>query len=148
MKDNKIIVGVLGLPIRKNGKGWEFFLTQRLAPHRKDINLKWQLAGGELEFGETPEQTLVREFQEELAIIPQILYPYPIVISHTWQTSKSQIILLNYLVDIGNQQPQNVDPDHETGKMGWYSNTEIRTLDCLPNTHNIIDRAQEIIDSI
>jgi len=107
-----------------------------------------------MEFGETPDQTLIREFKEELNIVPVILHPNPIVTTNTWLKNKAghganaHVLLLTYIVDIGMQIPQNIDPDHETGEMKWYSRAEIKTLDCLPNTHFIIDRAQEIIDDL
>jgi len=151
-KGQKIIVGVLGLPIRKNGKTIEFFLSQRLAPYKPDIHLKWQLSGGVMEFGETPQQTLIREFQEELSVIPEISYPYPIVITNTWRKGvaghnhNAHVVLIAFLVDIDNQIPKNTDPDHETGDMKWYSIDEIKDLNCLPNTHQIISYAQDILD--
>jgi len=150
-KGKKIIVGVLGLPVRKNGKGWEFFLTQRLSFKHSDAHLKWQLAGGGMEFGETPEETLVREFQEELSVTPKIIYPHPIVITNTWNNNtaghshNAHIVLLNYLVDIDNQKPINTDPDCETGDMGWFNWNEIQKLDLMPNSQAIFAQAKQII---
>ncbi len=147
----KIIVGVLGLPIRKKGQEYEFFLTQRVAPNRLSIHLKWQLSGGEMEFGETPQQTIIREFQEELSVTPDIRYPHPIVVTNTWRkdgdtfSSNVHLLLLAFIVEIGDQHPINSDPDHETGEMRWFTETEIAHLDCLPNTQHIISQALQIL---
>lgn len=149
--NSKIIIGVLGIPIRNYGQDIEFFLTQRIAPKKHDIHQKWQFAGGGLEPGETPEQTLIREFKEELSVIPKIIFPYPIITTTFWGGNisehkfRSQVLLLAYLVNIGTQKPVNTDPDHETGDMGWFTLEKISQLNCLPNTHKIINQAQVII---
>ena len=75
-KSNRItIVGELGLPIRKDRK---FLITRRDSPQKKSWHNKWQVAGGEIEFGETPEQALSREIHEELGVSARIIFPYPI----------------------------------------------------------------------
>lgn len=58
--------------------GREVLLSMRHAPGIKGLDGKWELPGGKIEFGETPDRALVREIQEELGfkIIPQRLLPY------------------------------------------------------------------------
>lgn len=43
------------------------FVDGKVVLVRNDRN-EWELPGGRLEIGETPEQTLAREFEEELSI--------------------------------------------------------------------------------
>lgn len=71
----RIVVGVLGLPVNKKQ---EVLLTRRHAPENVAFHHKWQIAGGEMEFGEKPEETLKREIWEELRVKPKILHPLPI----------------------------------------------------------------------
>ena len=54
---------VVAALIWDNGK---FMICQR--PATKARGLLWEFVGGKVEFGETKEQALVRECQEELAI--------------------------------------------------------------------------------
>ena len=116
-------------------------------------NYKWQLAGGGMEFGETPEEALVREFQEELSVTPTIIHPNAIVMTNTWMGGDDDtrddvhIILICYLLDIKDQQPIITDPDEETGDFGWFSYEQIMKLDCLPKTKQYIKRAKYIVQN-
>ncbi len=146
MKKPKIVVGILGLPINHQK---QFYLTRRDAPKRPIWHNKWQVAGGGLEFGEEPEQTLKREMQEELQVDIKILYPQPILRSQVWYGAESdhnqdaQIILATYIIDIGNQAPK-PEEDEETNAGGWFSIEEILELDSLPLTSKIVTTAHQM----
>lgn len=146
-KEKKIVVGVLGLAVNKEGK---FLLTRRCAPGIKAWHHKWNIPGGGLEFNEIPEETLIREFNEELGVKPQILDSRPLVKSNTWYSHESsrefdaQVILLVYLVDIGNQSVD-ISGDDEADDFGWFTLAEIEKLDNLPITVSTIKEASKII---
>jgi 8-oxo-dGTP diphosphatase len=145
----KISVGAMGLPIRKDGK---FLLTRRNAPGISAWHNKWQIAGGALEFGETLEEALARELQEELCVSTRIIYPQPIVKTSIWygheteRKQDSQIVLITYLVDIGKQKID-IFRDDETNKYGWFTLDEAIKLDSLPMTIEIVKEAEKIIKS-
>jgi len=137
-----IFPGVLGLAVDREGK---YLLTRRHEPGNSRIHQKWQLPGGGLEFGESVEQVLAREMEEELKVSVRILFPYPIVKSHIYdyQNKKIEVLLLCYLVDIGSQKPEIGDP--ETAEFGWFSADEAQKLDYLPLTIEFITEAEKII---
>ena len=54
-------INVVGAAIVKDGK---LFIAQR--PDKGEVALKWEFPGGKIEEGETPQQALVREIEEEL----------------------------------------------------------------------------------
>ncbi len=150
MKNQKIIVAALGIPVSSDGK--KVLLTQRHAPGNPAWHHKWQIAGGGVDFGETMEQAVVREMYEELHVKATIIHPYPIVKTSIWYAKESdekmdtQVILISYLVTIGDQVPDlSHDPDWETSAYGWYTLEEARLLDCLPLTLPAVEEAFELL---
>jgi 8-oxo-dGTP pyrophosphatase MutT (NUDIX family) len=146
----KMITAVLGVPISKDKK---FLMTKRHAPGNPLWHNKWQFAGGGLNHGETVEEGLLREMWEELHVKAQIIYPHPIVKTriltkkNTDEAGEATIVLMLYLVDIGDQKPDlSHDPDWETNDWGWFSYEEASKLDSLPMTMDFLDDASQLLD--
>ncbi len=140
---SKIFVnGVLGLAI--NDKH-QVFLTQRNEPNDVKFHKKWNIPGGGIEWGEKPEVTLVREFREELNILPTIVSPHPITI--TSLQGDAHVLLLCYVISIGDQTVDtSVDPDKETLAYNWFTLDEVKTLDTLDGVIETITQAFAIIN--
>lgn len=115
----KIMVVTAGI-IRNQER---ILLTQR--KEDTDQGLKWEFPGGKLEFGETPEQCLVREIKEELDIEIAISRLFQVV-SHT--DGDRQIILLCYLCDFtkGYISPK------ECHDYRWVEKKDLLTHDLAP----------------
>lgn len=141
-----MITGVLGLPLRKDGK---MLLTRRNAPRFPNWHNKWQLPGGGMEFGETAEQTLSREFQEELGVSARILFPHPIVKTKVWygdhidRKTDTHLTLLCYLVSIDGKI--DISGDAETNDYAWLTFAEALEADHLPLTDDFLKEAHSLI---
>lgn len=146
----KQIIACLGLPVSADRK--KVLLTKRNAPNYPAWHNKWQLPGGGLEVGETIEEGVIRELWEELHVNATIIYPYPIVKTNYWTKDEGdegidfQVVLITYLVDIGDQVPDlSHDKDDETNAWGWFSKEEIKDLDFLPKTMDLLENAFSLL---
>lgn len=150
MSKTKQIVACLGLPVSVDHK--KVLLTKRNAPNYPAWHNKWQIPGGGLEVGETPEEGVVRELWEELHVKATIIHPHPIVKTNYWTKEEGdegvdfQVVLLTYLVDIGGHTPDlSYDRERETNDWGWFSKEEIKELDFLPKTQELIESAFSLL---
>ena len=113
----------------------EIFATQRGYGDYKD---GWEIPGGKLEPGETPEECIVREIREELAtevraerILGVVDYDYPTFhltmhcILCTIVSGKLQLL------------------EHEAAK--WVNKETLRSVDWLPADRLILDRIEELL---
>ena len=124
--DNKKIVRVVAAVIRD---GSRIFATQRGYGNYKDW---WEFPGGKIEAGETPEQALRREIEEELDteikvgdFIDTIEYDYPefhLSMDCFW----CEIVVGN--LDL---------KEHEAAK--WLAKEELDSVNWLPADITIID---------
>lgn len=113
----------------------EIFATQRGYGEYKD---GWEIPGGKLEPGETPEECIVREIREELAtevraerILGVVDYDYPTFhltmhcILCTIVSGKLQLL------------------EHEAAK--WVTKETLRSVDWLPADRLILDKIEELL---
>ena len=144
-KKQIMVIGVLGLAT--DGKG-RFLLTQRNQPEDPEVHLSWQIPGGGMEFGESPEQTLSREMQEELGVSVRILYPFPMVKTSTFvlKDKNLHVTLIAYLVSLDGQIPKLEDP--ETKDFQWIDANDVAKLKTLPATDEFVFEAVEILKKI
>ena len=79
----------------------EFMICQR--PAHKARGLLWEFAGGKVESGETKEQALIRECQEELAVTLSVGDVFMDVI-HEYPDIKVHLTLFNAMIAEGTPQ--------------------------------------------
>lgn len=126
MKTIRVVAAV----IRSGNK---IFATQRGYGDYKD---GWEFPGGKIEPGETPENALVREICEELAVdvsvgelISTIEYDYPafhLSMDCFWCSVQSGEIVLR---------------EHEAAR--WLTRTELDSVEWLPADMELIERIKE-----
>ncbi|MBQ6438366.1 NUDIX domain-containing protein [bacterium] len=86
----------------------------------RDEHGRWDLCGGEVEFGEAPEETVRREMKEEYGCEPEMARFCGVVNSLRRQNGQiKHWIMLMYLVKVDHEQVSNVEPEkHE--RLAWF----------------------------
>ena len=108
-----------------------FMICQR--PAEKARGLLWEFVGGKVEYGETKEQALVRECQEELAILINMGSEFMAVI-HEYPDISVHLTLFN--ASIANGVPQKL----EHNDIRWITVNEISQYKFCPADEVILQR--------
>lgn len=113
----------------------KFMICQR--PAHKERRLLWEFVGGKVKQGETKEQALVRECQEELAVtlsvgdvFMEVVHEYPDITVH--------LTLFNATIAEG--VPQKL----EHNDISWISVSEIDNYNFCPADIKILDRIKSV----
>lgn len=113
----------------------QFLICQR--PANKARGLLWEFVGGKVEPGETKEQALVRECQEELAITLDVGEVFMDVV-HEYPDLTVHLTLFNSSIRAG--IPQKL----EHNDIRWITVDEIDEYDFCPADEEILTRLKTI----
>ena len=116
-------------------QGEKFMICQR--PAHKARGLLWEFVGGKVEAGETKEQALIRECQEELDVrlsvgdvFMEVTHEYPDLLVH----------LTLFHATIAKGEPQKL----EHNDIRWITPEEISNYDFCPADEEILARIIEV----
>lgn len=114
----------------------KFLICQR--PAIKARGLLWEFVGGKVELGETKEQALIRECQEELAITVE---PHEVFteVTHEYPDITVHLTLFNCTIYKG--QPQLL----EHNDMKWITSAEIPNYQFCPADVEILKKIIEAV---
>jgi len=128
------LVTVVCACIRREG-GRQVLLSYRRAPGVKGLDGQWELPGGKIEFGETPEQALVREIREEIGLAVRPLRLLPYLHTNVWEYEQTiqQVVLASYECE-----PQKGSEPHASGDVRWFDVNAIDFAATLPGTQDFI----------
>lgn len=127
-----MITEVVAALIWENNK---FLICQR--PAHKARALLWEFVGGKVELGETKEQALIRECQEELAITLSIGSVFLDVV-HEYPDITIHLTLFNATIASGD--PQKL----EHNDIAWISPSEIPRYTFCPADQELLTRIIQV----
>jgi 8-oxo-dGTP pyrophosphatase MutT (NUDIX family) len=135
MRNKTITPVVAGVIVRYNPT--QLLLHQKNESHDEkgiarnpELCGKWEFAGGMMEYGETPEQTLEREIREELGV--QITDPMLIHAQTNIYKDKKHYLVLYYICL--------TDCEATPEGCKWVSPEDVPAMDCLPTTYMIAEK--------
>lgn len=110
-----------------------FLICQR--PNNKARALLWEFVGGKVEQGETKEQALIRECQEELNVTLSVGDVFTEV-THVYPDITVHLTLFNARIAKG--VPQKI----EHNDMRWITTSEIKNFEFCPADKEILEQLQ------
>ncbi len=102
-------------------------LLTQLSRRDRDAG-KWTLPGGGMDFGETPHETLVREFHEETGLIPTVGGVVDVI--SFLPRPDLHVIQMIYEVE-ARGEPQVIEVDGSTVDARWVPTAELATLETV-----------------
>lgn len=115
-------------------KGDQFMICQR--PAHKARGLLWEFVGGKVEPGETKEQALIRECQEELGVLLSVGDVFEDVV-HEYPDLTVHLTLFNATIAKG--EPERL----EHNDIRWITPSEIPSYTFCPADEEILTRIAE-----
>jgi 8-oxo-dGTP diphosphatase len=121
-------------------KGDGVLLARREEPELIGGHLKWELPGGKVEFGETPEQALEREIYEELRlrIRPERLIPYLHTNIYEKSGAKKHYAILCYQSSLIGPNDFSLTSQLPS-RVAWFHKDEIDYETTLPGTREFVN---------
>ncbi len=129
--------GISTLFYCNDGKG--NFLFQKRSNKTRDEHGRWEVGGGKLEFGLSPEENVLKELLEEYGCagsIQEQLPPYSMV--REWNGKKTHWVLIPFFIKVDPREVKNNERE-KIDEIGWFR------LDALPRPlHQGVVRALQL----
>src|SRR4051812_14096463 len=134
VKKTKQITVVVGIIIKDD----TVLMVQRFEPECPEAHLKWEFAGGKVDYGETVQQALKREIYEETGIVAKVGSLIDYVETNYWEYEwgTQQTLVFGFKCDFIRQEK--VAKDHHTNAVEWVPIEEALKRDTLPAVRDLI----------
>jgi 8-oxo-dGTP diphosphatase len=138
-KAHKSVTVICACIMREGGQ--EVLLSMREAPGVAGLHGKWELPGGKVEFGETPEHAIVREIQEELGltVTPIRLLPYLHTNMWEYEHALQHVVLACYECEPQRKFARVLNEDDAK----WFHVNQIDFNLTLPGTREFVSLAAQ-----
>jgi 8-oxo-dGTP diphosphatase len=123
-------------------RGETVLLARRNQPDVPEAHLKWELPGGKVRLGETPQEAVRREIQEELRTTINVVRLLPHLQTNLYHRSDGTtghflVVAFESVIAKGATKPE--PSDESVKQFEWVSRDEVKTLSLLPGTDRFIE---------
>ncbi len=117
-------------------------LARRHQPSLAEAHLKWELPGGKVRLGETPQEAIKREIQEELSTVINVVRLLPHLQTNLYHRPDGSVghflvVAFESVLATGSSKPRPSDESVEEFK--WIERDEVNELELLPGTSRFIE---------
>lgn len=108
-------------------------------------NGKWEVPGGKIEFGESPEEAVKREILEETGYSVKVneIIPYSNVSMWEYSDYKQHTVLFFYICELENEEHIEIQ-DNRINTYKWITEHELTDYKFLPGNKEAIQMAIKI----
>jgi mutator protein MutT len=105
-----------------------------------DAHDRWEFIGGKIEFGEKPEEALIREVKEESGLEVEVVGLLPYVHTNIWQKGdeQHQVFLLSYECRIVGGSLHDTTFDPKIAELKFIDPVNHHMYDALPGDTEIL----------
>lgn len=132
--NKKQITIVVAIIRNENG---DILLARRNEPELKYAHDKWEFVGGGIEFGETPEEALIREAKEEAGVEIEVVKLLPKIFDEIFK-DKTHVIILSYECKITHGKLKIVT-DHEIAELKFVPLSEVKNYNSFENVYKTVE---------
>ena len=132
---------VIALIRNEEGK---ILLQKRVDEVHVEADGKWEFPGGVIEFGELPEEAIMRECQEEIGCVIELVRLLPYLHTRVWERTDgqaTQAFVSCFEARIAEGVPRLLEG--ASSEVGWYAEKEVMALETLPGIKEFIDLLDE-----
>jgi mutator protein MutT len=135
-KVTKQITVFIGLVVKDE----KILMVKRHEPEVKGAHLKWEIPGGKVDFGETPEVAVTREIEEETGIRTKIKRMLPAVFTQNWDYpwGIQQTLLFAYECEFVSERKRK--SDHHVVDVEWVALEKVSKRKRLPGVDFFIEK--------
>ncbi len=125
----------IGLIVRDS----KILMVKRSEPEVTGAHLKWEFPGGKVDFGETPEEAIIREVLEETGILVRVKRLLPYVHTTYWDYpwGTQHTLLFGYECEFVSESKRK--EDHHVEDVEWVELSEVKNRESLPGDVEFLD---------
>ncbi len=144
MKPQKTIYVFDGVVFDRAGR---VLIDQRVGDALESVNGLWEVPGGKLEFGETPEQAIRREILEEIGCKVRVkkLIPYTDVGTLEYPDKIQHTVVFYYVCELVEDKEVEAH-DHKIGGFRWVKPEELDEYEFMFGNRVAIEMALKVKD--